>query len=92
MITKKLAHFVAETRVADIPQKALTVAKTAITDCIGVALPGSLEPQGEIIRDYVQKMGGVADSSIIGTDLKSSSYLAALANGTPGRSRPCCSG
>jgi len=55
-----------------------------ITDCIGVTFPGSLEPVGEIIRGYVRKMGGVAESSIIGNDLKASPYLAALANGTMG--------
>ena len=84
MITKKLAHFEAETRMEDIPQEALTVAQRGITDCIGVIFPGSLEPQGKIIRDYVRKMGGVAESSIIGSDLKTSPYLAALANGTMG--------
>ena len=84
MITKKLANFVVETRMEDIPQKALKVAQMGITDCIGVTFPGSLEPVGEIIRGYVRKMGGVAESSIIGSDLKASPYLAALANGTMG--------
>lgn len=84
MITKKLAHFVVETRMEDIPQEALKVAQMGITDCIGVTFPGSLEPQGEIIRGYARKMGGVAESSIIGSDLKTSPYLAALANGTMG--------
>ena len=84
MITKKLAHFVVETRMEDIPQEALEVAQKAITDCIGVTFPGSLEPQGEIIRGYAGKMGGVAESSIIASDLKTSPYVAALANGTMG--------
>jgi len=84
MITKKLAHFVVETRMEDIPQGALKVAQMGITDCIGVTFPGSLEPQGEIIRGYARKMGGVPVSSIIGSDLKTSPYLAALANGTMG--------
>jgi 2-methylcitrate dehydratase PrpD len=84
MITENLAHFVVETRVEDIPQEALKIAQRGITDCIGVTFPGSLEPQGEIIRGYVRKLGGAAESSIIGSDLKTSSYLAALANGTQG--------
>ena len=84
MITEKLAHFVVETRMEDIPQEALKVAQMGITDCIGVTFPGSLEPQGEIIRGYVRKMGGVPVSSIIGSDWKTSPYLAALANGTMG--------
>lgn len=84
MITKKLAHFVVETSMSDIPQEALTVAQMGITDFIGVTFPGSLEPSGKIVRDYVQKMGAVAESSVIGTNLKASPYLAALANGTMG--------
>lgn len=84
MITEKLAHFVAETGVVDIPQDALKVAQMGITDCIGVTFPGSLEPLGKIMRDYAKKMGGVAESSIIGSNIKTSPYLAALANGTMG--------
>ncbi len=84
MITKKLAHFVVETRMEDIPQEALKVAQRGITDCVGVTFPGSLEPQGKIIKEYVRKMGGVPESNIIGSDLKTSAYLAALANGTMG--------
>ncbi len=84
MITKKLAHFVVETRMEDMPPEALKVAQRGITDCIGVTFPGSLEPQGEIIRGYVRKMGGAAESSIIGSELRTSPYLAALANGTMG--------
>ncbi|MFA4909535.1 MAG: MmgE/PrpD family protein [Desulfobacteria bacterium] len=84
MITEKLAHFVAETGVSDIPQDALKVAQMGITDCIGVTFPGSLELLGKIMRDYAKKMGGVAESSIIGSDIKTSPYLAALVNGTMG--------
>jgi 2-methylcitrate dehydratase PrpD len=84
MITKKLAHFVVETRMEDIPQEALKIAQMGITDFVGVTFPGSLEPHSEIVRGYVRKMGGVAESSIIGSNLKTSPYLAALANGTMG--------
>jgi len=84
MITEKLAHFVAETGVDGIPQDALNIARMGITDCIGVTFPGSLEPLGKIMRDYARKMGGVNDCSIIGSDLKTSPYLAALVNGTMG--------
>lgn len=84
MITEKLAHFVAETRTRDLPEGALSVARTAITDFVGVTFPGSLEPHGEIIRGYVGRMGGVPQSSIIASEVKTSPYLAALANGTMG--------
>ncbi len=84
MITEKLAHFVVETGLGDIPHNALNIAQMGITDCLGVTFPGSLEPLGKIMRDYAKKMGGVAESSVIGSDLKTSPYLAALANGTMG--------
>ena len=84
MITEKLACFIAETGIRDIPQKAIRIAQTGVTDCIGVSFPGSLEPQGKIIMDYVMKMGGVEESCIIGAGSKTSPYLAALANGTIG--------
>ena len=84
MITEKLAHFVTEIGVGDIPQEAIHIARMGITDCIGVTFPGSLEPHGRIMRDYALKMGGVAECSVIGSDLKTSPYIAALINGTMG--------
>jgi 2-methylcitrate dehydratase PrpD len=84
MITEKLAHFVAETDTSDIPQQALIVAKSAITDYIGVTFPGSMEETGKIIAEYARRMGGEEESSVIGGGFKTSSYLASLANGTAG--------
>lgn len=83
-ITDKVSHFVALTAAKDIPQNALDLARLAITDFIGVALPGSREKQSKIIADYAQKMGGVPQASLIGRDGKTSPYLAALVNGTTG--------
>lgn len=83
-ITDKVSHFVAQTAAKDIPQDALELARLAITDFIGVALPGSREKQSKIIADYAQKIGGVPQASIIGRDGKTSPYLAALVNGTTG--------
>ncbi len=84
MITKKLADFVVETSVGDIPQEALKIAQMGITDYIGVTFPGSLEPHGTIMKNYAAMIGGVTECSIIGSDLKTSPYLAALVNGTTG--------
>ncbi|MCK4402444.1 MAG: MmgE/PrpD family protein, partial [Dehalococcoidia bacterium] len=83
-ITDKVSHFVAQTAAKDIPQDALELARLAITDFIGVALPGSREKQSKIIADYAQKIGGVPQASLIGRDGKTSPYLAALVNGTTG--------
>ena len=83
-ITDKVSYFVAQAAAKDIPQDAIDLARLGITDFIGVALSGSGEEQSKIIADYAQKVGGVPQASIIGGDFKTSSYLAALVNGTTG--------
>ena len=70
----------------DIPQDAIRLARLGITDFIGVAFAGVREEQSKIIVDYARKMGGVPQATIIGSDFKTSSYLAALVNGTVGHS------
>jgi 2-methylcitrate dehydratase PrpD len=84
MITARSAQFIVEARADEIPPEALELARLAIMDQIGVAIAGSLEEVGKIITETVKKMGGKAESGIIGKGFKSSSYLAALANGTMG--------
>jgi 2-methylcitrate dehydratase PrpD len=84
MITERLARFVVETRAEDIPREARNLARMGIQDFVGVTFPGSKEPVGRIIKDYAGKMGGASVSTVIGSNLKTSPYLAALANGTMG--------
>jgi 2-methylcitrate dehydratase PrpD len=84
MLTDRISTFVSEVRVADIPQDALDKARLGMTDFIGVALAGSREETGRIIRGYGNRMGGVAEASIIAGDQKTSPEMAALVNGTMG--------
>lgn len=84
MFTKKLADFVAEVGSEDIPGPAIQIAKQGITDVIGVSLPGSMEPAAKTVADFARRLGGTAESSVIGCGLVTSPYLAALANGTIG--------
>ena len=84
MITERVAHFISEISQADIPKEAFKVAQKAIIDFLGVALAGSKEEAGNIIAECVKEMGGEASSGVIGKGFKTSSYLAALANGTMG--------
>ncbi len=81
-----MSHFVAETVAKDIPRDASDFARLGITDFSGVALVGSKERQGRMLMDYARKMGGEPQASIIGGGFKTSSYLAALVNGTVGHS------
>ena len=66
MITDKLAHFINETSVTDIPPEAFQTAKLAIADFLGVALAGSMEDAGNIIAEYVQGIQGSTLSSLHG--------------------------
>jgi 2-methylcitrate dehydratase PrpD len=84
MLTEKIANFVSGIRTDDIPQEALDKARMGMTDFIGVALAGSREEVARIIREYGNRMGGVAEASIIADDKKTSPEMAALVNGTIG--------
>ena len=57
MLTEKIANFVSGIRTEDIPQEALDKARMGMTDFIGVALAGSQEEVGRLIREYGSRMG-----------------------------------
>ena len=84
MLTEKIANFVSGIRMEDIPQDALEKARMGMTDFIGVAVAGSREELSRFIREYGNRMGGVAEASIIADDKKTSPEMAALVNGTMG--------
>ncbi len=84
MLTEKIANFVSGIRMEDIPRDALEKARMGMTDFIGVAVAGSREELGRLIREYGNRMGGVAEASIIADDKKTSPEMAALVNGTMG--------
>ncbi len=84
MVTERVARFVAGTTASEIPAAALELARVAVTDFTGVALAGSREELSAIVLDYARRMGGAPQASIIGSDLRTSTCLAALVNGTMG--------
>ena len=81
MITDTLARFVVETRTADIPREVIAGARNAVTDTVGVALAGTLEPVGEIALKWVREAGGKPQASCWGENLSASPAEAAFANG-----------
>lgn len=81
--TGAVAEFIAETSFDDLPEDAVTKAKQAIADYVGVALYGSQHAVGERISAYVAATAGGDDAHILGTG-RSSPPAAALANGTFG--------
>jgi 2-methylcitrate dehydratase PrpD len=84
MLTDRISTFVSGVRTTDIPQDALDKARLGMTDFIGVAVAGSREESGRLIRDYSNRMGGADEATIIASDQKTSSEMAALVNGTMG--------
>ncbi|MBU4581999.1 MAG: MmgE/PrpD family protein, partial [Proteobacteria bacterium] len=84
MLTDRISTFVSGVRTAGIPQEALDKARMGMTDFIGVAIAGSQSELGRLIREYGNRMGGVAEVSIIADNRKTSPEMAALVNGTMG--------
>lgn len=84
LLSGRLADFVLKTNYEDIPEKVLGKAKHCFVDCLGCMLAGAKEPVAGIIVNYVETMGGNPDASVIGHNLKTSVYNAAMANGVLG--------
>jgi 2-methylcitrate dehydratase PrpD len=80
--TMRIVDFVVNSRFADVPQKALKVAREAILDCVGVAIAGTLEPAGRLTADWARAAAGASQASVWGHGFRTSAHDAALVNGT----------
>lgn len=78
-----LARFVRDVRLERVPQRDLDVAKLAVLDQIGVALAGVGEAPGAKVQALVDRVQG-SECSVLGSPRKTSTWLAALVNGTLG--------
>ncbi|MCS7206514.1 MAG: MmgE/PrpD family protein [Dehalococcoidia bacterium] len=83
-VTETLARFVSTLSYEDIPPEALRIGKEVILDCLGVALAGSVDGVGRIVKSVVRQMGGKPEATVIGAPWKTSAAQAALANGAMG--------
>jgi 2-methylcitrate dehydratase PrpD len=81
MITETLARFVTNTPATDIPEAVLVAAQNAVTDTVGVALAGTLEPVGGIAARWVRECGARAQVTVWGHDGGAAAAEAAFANG-----------
>jgi len=84
MVSQKLAKFILQTDYQDIPAAALKRAGASLIDTAGTMLAGSKEEAAHILVKYVEKIGGTPTASIVGHKIKTSTYNAAMANGTIG--------
>lgn len=83
-LTEQVAHLITETTYEHLPAEAVTQAKRALLDTIGVTLAGHQEEAGRIITQWVREAGGSQEAMVLGTGLYTAPALAALANGTLG--------
>jgi 2-methylcitrate dehydratase PrpD len=78
-----LADYVKSVRLDKIPQRDIDIAKLAILDQIGVALAGVGEDPGVKVQAMVDRCTA-NEATVLGNPRKTSTWLAALVNGTLG--------
>jgi 2-methylcitrate dehydratase PrpD len=80
--TKYVVDHIVSSRFESIPGQALTVAKGAIQDCVGVALAGARHPAGAIPAEWARRNAGTSAATVWGQNFKTAAHDAALVNGT----------
>src|SRR5262249_28274154 len=80
--TKYVVDYIVASRYDAIPEQALSAAKGAIQDCVGVALAGAAHPGGSIPAEWARKAAGTGVATVWGQNLMTSTHDAALVNGT----------
>jgi 2-methylcitrate dehydratase PrpD len=80
--TKNVVDYIVSSRFDSIPGDALTVARGAILDCVGVALAGARQPAGSIPAEWARRSVSPGGATVWGQDFKTSAHDAALVNGT----------
>jgi 2-methylcitrate dehydratase PrpD len=80
--TKNVVDYIVSSRFEAIPGQALTVAKGAIQDCVGVALAGARHPAGTIPAEWARRNAGAGAATVWGQNFQTAAHDAALVNGT----------
>ena len=80
-LTESIAKWIIATEYEDLPVEAVTAAKRAMLDTLGVSLAGATQPVGEIVLDYTRSAGGAPQASVIAGGMRTSLAEAAFANG-----------
>ena len=80
--TRRVAEYVADTRLEDVPAKAIEGAKLVALDTLGCGLAALDQPIARAIMDYVEGLGGRPDATVLGAGgFKTAAPMAAMANG-----------
>jgi len=80
-VTGRLARYMVEARSRSLPPQAAREAKHRILDTLGAIVSGARLKPGEMAIRYIREQGGVAQASVLTTNIKTSAVNAALANG-----------
>jgi len=80
-ITEALLDYIHGTTFESIPKDVVTELNRCLVDGFAVMLAGSRAECSHIVRQYIQQTGTAGNCSVIGTNLKTSVSLGALANG-----------
>lgn len=81
-IAEQLAEFAAKVDFSNIPRDVINRSKLHFLDWIGVCIAGYEAPESRIVVEFVKKMGGEKEATILGYGLKTVCSNAAFANGT----------
>lgn len=81
-LTEATARLICGFEGTPIPEEAIHRSKMGVMDCVGVALAGSREPVGKVIREFARSLAGAGEATIWGTADRVSVPDAALVNGT----------
>ncbi len=80
--SQTIGRFVGGLELSHVPAAVTQKAKLVILDTLGIALASSTMNFGGMVLNVAQKLGGPAESRVIGTASKAAAANAVLANGT----------
>ena len=70
-LTRYVAEFICNTRLADLPADVVTLGKKSILDGLGLALSGGATQLGEMVRRHFSDLHlGTGPATVIGSSLK----------------------
>ena len=80
-ITGRLARYMVESRTRELPPAVLREAKHRVLDTIAAMVSGAHLTPGEVAIEFIRGQGGVAQASVLTTNIKTTAMNAALTNG-----------
>lgn len=80
-ITGRLARYMAEARERSLAPHVAREAMHRVLDTLAAMVSGTPLKPGEMAIRYARAQGGVAEATILATDIRTSAVNAALANG-----------